>query len=555
MQADDPLLIPARILNEYVYCPRLAYLEWVQGEFRENADVAEGKLEHRRVDEERGELPAPEDADPERPVAARSVLLSSDRLGIIARIDLIEGEGGRVTPVDYKRGRAPDVPEGAWEADRVQVCAQALLLRENGYACDEGVLYYCESRRRVPVPVTDELANRCLAVAEEVRRMARQGTIPPPLVNSPKCLRCSLAPICLPDEVSLLRGAVGEDDVRRIFPARDDAAPLYLQTQGLSVGIRGERVEIREGGSLVRDARLLDVSQVSLFGNIQITTQAVRAFLDRGIPVCYFSMGGWFQGWSQGLTHKNVELRRLQYARAADPEGCLALARRFVAGKIRNSRTLLRRNHPGDPAAALAELARLAEAAEKAGSVETLLGLEGAAARTYFAHFGELLQGGDPGCRSFDFNGRSRRPPTDPVNAILSFLYAVLAKEFTVTTMTVGFDPLMGFYHQPRYGRPALALDLMEEFRPLIAESTVLTLINRKEIGPSDFLRRGNAWVLTENGRKAVLRAYERRMDDLVTHPRFGYQASYRRVLEIQTRLLARTLAGEISEYVPFETR
>lgn len=548
-------LIPARILNEYVYCPRLAYLEWVQREFRENADVAEGRLEHRRVDEERGELPAPEEADPERPVAARSVLLSSERLGIIARVDLIEGEGSHVIPVDYKRGRAPDLPEGAWEADRVQVCAQALVLRENGYTCDEGMIYYCESRRRVPVPVTEELANRCLTVAEDVRRMAREGTIPPPLVNSPKCLRCSLAPICLPDEVSVLRGTLSDDDVRRIFPAREDAAPLYVQTQGLSVGVREERVEVRERGTLVKGARLLDVSQVSLFGNVQVTTQAIKAFLDRGIPVCYFTSGGWFHGWTQGMVHKNVELRQRQYGAAADPAVCLSFARKFVSGKIHNCRTLLRRNHPGEAGAALAELARLAEAAEKAASLETLLGLEGAAARTYFAHFGDLLQSGDPQCRVFDFTGRSRRPPGDPVNALLSFLYALLTKDLAVTLLAVGFDPMLGFYHQPRYGRPALALDLMEEFRPLIAESTVLTLVNRKEIGPRDFLRRGNMWSLTDSGRKAVLRAYERRVDDLVTHPRFGYQVSYRRVLEIQARLLGRALAGEIPEYVAFETR
>ncbi len=548
-------LVPARIVNEYEYCPRLAYLEWVQGEFRENADVAEGRLRHRRVDEEGGTLPEPSEPDRERPVAARSVLLSSERLGLIARIDLVEGEGGRVTPVDYKRGRAPDVPHGAWEADRLQVCAQALLLRDAGYDCREGIVYYCESRRRVPVEVDEDLALKVLETLDAVRRMAAEGEIPPPLVNSPKCVRCSLASICLPDEVSLLRGEGEPGDVRRIFPVRDDASPLYLVTQGLSLGVSGERVLVREAGEKVKEVRLLDVSQVCLFGNIQPTTQAVKALVERGAPVCYFSSGGWFQALTQGMTHKNVELRRLQYATAADPERSLALARRFVSGKIRNSRTLLRRNHPSDPSTSLAELARLADSAERAARMETLLGLEGAAARAYFARFGELLQGADPACGTFDFSGRSRRPPRDPVNAILSFLYAMLAKELTVTTLAVGFDPFLGFYHQPRYGRPALALDLMEEFRPLVAESAALTLINRKEVGPADFLRRGGSVTLSESGRKAAIRAYERRMDELVTHPVFGYQVSYRRVLEIQARLLGRALAKEIPEYPAFETR
>lgn len=555
IDAPSPPLVPARIVNEYEYCPRLAYLEWVQGEFKESADVVEGRLRHRRVDEESGALPPPEQADPERPVAARSVMLSSERLGLIGRLDLVESEGAGVLPVDYKKGRAPDLPERAWEPERLQVCAQVLLLREAGYACDRGIIYYAESRKRVAVEVTEALERKCLDTIEAIRQMASGGAIPPPLVNSPKCVRCSLAPICLPDEVALLRGDAQPDDVRRIFPAREDAYPLYLCSQGLGVGISGERVEIRERGKKVQDIRLLDVSQVCLFGNIQVTTQAIRAFADRGVPVCYFSSGGWFQAHTQGMTHKNVELRRLQYAAAADPTRCLEFARQFAAGKIRNSRTLLRRNHKEDPTGTLAELARLSEAAAKSASIETLLGLEGAAARTYFSRFGELLQGGETGLKEYDFNGRSRRPPADPVNAVLSFLYAMLAKDLTTTALAVGFDPYLGFYHQPRYGRPALALDLMEEFRPLIAESAALTLINRKEVVAGDFVRRGNAVAMSESGRKSVIRGYERRMDELVTHPKFGYQVNYRRVLEIQTRLLGRALAGEVPGYEPFETR
>ncbi len=555
--ADTPDLIPARMLNEYVYCPRLAYLEWVQGEFKDNAEVAEGKLHHRRVDVETGDLPeageAEAEADQEQ-IHARSVLLSSSSLGVIARIDLVEGEGNWVVPVDYKRGRAPDVPEGAWDADRVQIAAQALVLRDNGYACDEGVVYYVKSRRRVTVAIDDALVVRCREAVAGLRALAHDAAIPPPLVNSPKCLRCSLAPICLPDEVTMLREAGAARDVRRIFPARDDAYPLYVQTHGLSIGLDGDVVQVREKGKTIQEVRLLDVSQVCLMGNVQASTQAIREFLSRGVPVCWFSGGGWFHGMAQGEAHKNVELRRLQFAAAGDPAKSLALARAIVAGKVRNARTLLRRNHEPEPEAALAELARLADSAGRAASLETLLGLEGAAARTYFAHFGGLLKGEGTG-GEFDFDGRNRRPPTDPVNAMLSYAYALLAKDLAVTVQAVGFDPFLGFYHQPRYGRPALALDLMEEFRPLIADSVVITVVNKREIGPKDFLRRGGAVAMTAGGRKAVLRAYERRMDEWVTHPVFGYGVTYRRVLEIQARLLGRYLSGEIPEYVSFVTR
>ena len=151
--------------------------------------------------------------------------------------------------------------------------------------------------------------------------------------------------------------------------------------------------------------------------------------------------------------------------------------------------------------------------------------------------------------------GRNRRPPRDPVNAMLSLGYSLLAKDLTVACYAVGFDPYIGFYHQPRFGRPALALDLMEPFRPLIVDSAVLTAINTGMVTPRDFVRVGGSMALTASGRKAVFRAYELRMDTLVTHPLFDYRVSYRRMLEIQSRLLARVLDGEIGEYPVFTTR
>jgi CRISPR-associated protein Cas1 len=155
----------------------------------------------------------------------------------------------------------------------------------------------------------------------------------------------------------------------------------------------------------------------------------------------------------------------------------------------------------------------------------------------------------------FDFTKRNRRPPRDPVNALLSFVYAMLLKDLVATLVGVGLDPYLGFYHQPRYGRPALALDLMEEFRPLVADSVVINLINNGEVRPTDFITRAGACALTPHGRKQVLEGYERRLDTLVTHPHFGYAISYRRIFEVQARLLARHLTGEINFYPAFCTR
>lgn len=199
---------------------------------------------------------------------------------------------------------------------------------------------------------------------------------------------------------------------------------------------------------------------------------------------------------------------------------------------------------------------RLADQAAAAPSVASLLGIEGTAARLYFGAFTSMIRDDKrlPGS-GFTFDGRRRRPPPDPVNCLLSYVYGLLAKELTVVAHAVGFDPYLGFYHRPRFGRPALALDLAEEFRPLIAESVVINLINNGEVSRGDFLVRAGGVTLTSSGRKAVLTAYERRMASELRHPLFGYRASYRRILEIQCRLLAAHLLGETPEYVPVVTR
>lgn len=551
-----PDLVPARMLNEYAYCPRLFYLEWVQSEWADSADTEEGKFRHRRVDEEKGALPDDGEAI-EGKIHAQSILLSSEQYGLIARIDLIEGSGQHVTPVEYKRGNLPDNPERSWEPDRIQLCVQALILRENGYDCSEGYLYYAESRERVRILIDDALASRTLALLAEARLTAEGGIIPAPLVDSPKCPRCSLVGICLPDEVRYLTdGPVDEDGPRRLVPARDDALPVYVATQGMSVGKSGDRLEIKERGKVVQEVRLLDVSQLCLFGNVQVTTQAQKELLDRGVPVCYFTYGGWFYGIATGPSHKNVELRRAQYATAADQSRSLQLAARFVEAKIKNARTLLRRNGQGVAAEALDRLADLAKQAVGAESQESLLGLEGLAARIYFGQFNTMLKPKEEGeVARLDFSGRNRRPPRDPINALLSYAYSLLVKDFTVTCQAVGFDPYLGFYHQPRYGRPSLALDLMEEFRPIIGDSIVIGLINNREIQVKDFISRGGAWSLTPEGKRTFLMAYDRRMDQLVTHPVFGYAISYRRVLEVQLRLLGRYLLGELPAYPQFLTR
>lgn len=555
LSGDLPLL-PARMVNEYQYCPRLAYLEWVQGEWADSSDTVEGRYSHRRVDKPSGDLPDPNAGTAGERIHARSLTLSSNRLGVIAKLDLVEGEGSRVTPVDYKRGKRPHVPKGAYEPERVQLCLQGMLLEEHGYTSDSGILYFTASKEKVQVEFDEELRNATLSAVNGLRLIAAGGQMPPPLEDSPKCPRCSLVSICLPDEVNFLRRGVMTP--RPLVVARDEALPLYVQANRASIRKTGETLEISVEDQRVTTVRLLDVSQVVLMGNVYMTTPTLHELMRREIPVTWHSYGGWFLGHTIGTGHKNVELRTAQYRASFDERVCLKLSKGFVRAKIQNARTIMRRNWKGedDPERLLTEFRWDIDQCARARTMAELLGIEGNAAARYFRSFIQLIRR-DPDARSFtfDFTRRNRRPPSDPVNALLSYAYSLLARTWAVTLTGVGFDPYRGFYHQPRYGRPALALDMMEPFRPLIADSAVLMAINNGEVRPSDFVSAAGSVNLTPDGRKRFIGTFERRMAQEIVHPLFGYKISYRRLLEIQARLLGRFLLGDLVEYPNFTTR
>lgn len=313
----------------------------MQGEWAESSDTVQGRHAHRRVDKPSGDLPDPVAEEPER-VHARSITLSSNRLGLIAKMDLVEGEGNRVTPVDYKRGKRPHVPQGAYEPERVQLCVQGLILEEHGYQCSEGVLYFVESKERVRIAFDDELRALTRNAIDGLRLIAAGGRIPSPLEDSPKCPRCSLVGICLPDEVNFLNKE--QTPPRPLAVARDEALPVYVQAHSAKVAKKGETLEISVEDKVVQTARLIDASQLVLMGNIYVTTPTLHELMAREIPVSWHSFGGWFLGHTIGTGHKNVEIRAAQYRASFDDGACLRLAKGFVVAKIQNQRTLLRRN-------------------------------------------------------------------------------------------------------------------------------------------------------------------------------------------------------------------
>lgn len=549
----DPLpdLLPARMLNEFVYCPRLFYLEWVDHRWADNADTAQGRFVHRGVDRDGRPMPPPEAV--EEMQRARSVQLEDHRLGVVAVIDRVDHSDGTVSPVDFKKG-SPDPDGRAWPADEMQVFVQAAVLRGSGYLVREAVIYYVATNQRVVVPVPEDVEDRVLDTALAARQIAAQPLPPLPLVDSPKCPRCSLVTLCLPDEVnrSLQRTDMPP---RRIVPRDPDHRPVYVTEQGAYVGVRGGRLVVRFKQTEIASVRLIDVAQLCVYGHVQVSTEALTRLWGQGSPVLWFSYGGWLNGWAQGEPHRYVELRRRQII--VHGQGGLGIAGAMLAGKIRNSRTLLRRNSRREvPDSAWETLKSMERQVMTAATVSSMMGYEGTAARTYFGQFTSMLSDRESDIAlSFSEGGRNRRPPRDPVNCLLSFVYGLLLKDLVAVCLGVGLDPFIGVLHAPRFGRPSLALDLAEEFRPLIADSVVLQVLNNGEIKARDFVARSRGIMLTQAGRKAVIAAYERRLEMTVRHPQFGYQVTYRRVMDVQARILAAVMIGELPVYQAMTTR
>jgi len=580
-----------RNLHNFIYCPRLFYFQWVENIFQENADTVAGSHVHRNVDapsklEDPKELGLPEGAK------IRSLRLESEALGLIGVVDIVEGGPDGAEIIDYKKGSARRGAEGEREAkepDAIQVAAHALLLGEQGVKVARGAIYYAADKRRVPVELGEELFAKVRRTIEEARAVAASGRCPPPLKNDARCLYCSAYPVCLPNETlwwskrrkpaetdaQIQFGFIAqtEDAVRdRILealdfaaesgkgpptlepprPEHDDGEVLVVQTPGAQIGQRGDQLLVSVKGEEVRKIPGQQVRAIYCYGAVQITAQAVETCLDLGIDVSYFSPAGRFIGLLRALPASGVDARRGQYRLFELPGVRLQLAREVIRAKIHNQRVMLMRN--GDvPERVLKLMVGFRDATESAREMTELLGIEGNAAAIYFEQFESMLKQRDDW--KFDWRGRNRRPPRDPVNALLSLGYSMLAKELTGVCHAVGLDPFLGFMHQPRYGRPALALDLMEEFRPLVADSVAISLVNRGELGPEDFIRSANGTFLNDRGRKAFWEAWFRRLDTEVSHPEFEYKMAYRRMLEVQARQLWRFVRGEAATYHGFTTR
>ena len=317
--------------------------------------------------------------------------------------------------------------------------------------------------------------------------------------------------------------------------------PVYVNSQGANVALDGQTLEVKVRKQR-RRLRLDEISELVVLGNVQVTTAALQELMRRGIPVCWMTASGWFLGATTGFGHGDGALRAAQHAAAADRSRRLAFARSWVAAKIRNSRTLLRRNgHGAEARNAVRHLTGLADRADRTADLDKLRGFEGAAAATYFKTFPAMLRR-RAAWAATQYHGRNRRPPEDPVNAALSFAYAVQTRSWSVALTAAGLDVYTGYLHDFRHGRPSLALDLLEPMRPRIAESAVLRVLNSGRLKADHVEQEGKAVLLGEYGRRVLLDAIEDRLDETVRHDPLGRTVSYRDLPFIEATRLARAL-------------
>jgi CRISP-associated protein Cas1 len=333
-------------------------------------------------------------------------------------------------------------------------------------------------------------------------------------------------------------------------------------------------------GTILSPARkervpLIKVDDVVVMGEVTLTASALHLLLDRNIEITFLGHYGQFKGRLSPSFSKNALLRLAQYRAHQDMSKRCELARRFVIGKLSNQRTMLqryqRRQSDTEMSQAIDQigdlihkLATLPTNATGTGQplvsgdnrvestpLEAILGMEGAGSAAYFACFGKLITDQE----QWPFAQRIKRPPTDPVNSLLSFGYSLLTSKVASAVQLVGFDHYVGYLHSSVYGRPALALDVMEEFRPIVVDSIVLTMLNKRMLTPDDFEVELGAYRLKDERRKVFFTQFEERLNEEIKHSIFGYQTTYRRCIELQVRLLAKWLAGEIEAYPPFYVR
>ncbi len=525
-------------LHALAYCPRLFYLEEVEELYTQDAAVFAGRRLHVELEKDDGE-------------EWQELTLESDELGLRGKVDALRTRNGDTIPYEHKRGRCyrdeANQPQ-AWESDRLQILAYACLIEVKfGIVIPEGRIRYHADNVLVHVPLDDAGRQEVRAAVQQARQLRQTTERPPIATNERLCVRCSLAPVCLPEETRL-----AQDPDRkpiRLFPKDDERQVIHVTEAGTSVGKSGEQLKIARRDRSADTIPARQVGQMVLHSYVQISTQALYFCAEQEIGVHFISGGGRYLG-SFDAHQGSIQRRIRQYKALSDPSIGLKLSRQLVTCRGQSQRKLLMRGQRGAASVpdaltkAIDQMQRILKQVPQSESLASLLGLEGNLAALYFGALPQLLS--ENSAPEFQFSGRNRRPPKDRFNALLSFGYALLLKDVMNAILVVGLEPALGFYHQPRTQAPPLALDLMEIFRVPIVDLAVMGSINRGQWDVTDdFDVRGDQIWLSDSGRRKFISLYERRKEESWKHPVLDYSLTYRRLIELEVRLLEKEWMGE----------
>jgi CRISPR-associated protein Cas1 len=534
-QEQDTLRVNA--LHALAYCPRLFYLEEVEELYTQDAAVFAGRRLHAEIEKEEGE-------------EWQELVLENNELGLRGKVDALRTRNGQTIPYEHKKGRcyrdASNKPQ-AWQSDRLQILAYACLIEAAlGITVPEGRIRYHADNVLVHIPLDDQGRQEVREAIQQARQLRLTTERPPITTNERLCARCSLAPVCLPEEVRRAQGVTQQPI--RLFPEDDEREVIHVLEAGTCVGKSGEQLKITKRDKSTQALPARQVGQLVIHSFAQISTQALYFCAEQDIGVHFVSGGGRYLGSFEPRAG-SIQRRVRQYQALSQPDTCLKLARQLVACRGQSQRKFLMRGQHGSETVleleqTIAQMQRILKQVPQADSLSSLLGLEGNLAALYFKGLPQLLSPG--AAPEFQFSGRNRRPPQDRFNALLSFGYSLLLKDVMNAILVVGLEPALGFYHQPRTQAPPLALDLMEIFRVPLVDLPVMGAINRGQWdAQADFdVRSGQVW-LSESGRRKFIALYERRKEESWKHPVLGYSLTYRRLLELEVRLLEKEWMGE----------
>lgn len=530
--------IRVNALHALLYCPRLYYLEEVEELYTQDAAVFSGRRLHVELEKDDGE-------------EWTQLVLENSELGLRGKVDALKTRNRQTIPYEHKKGRCyrdRDNKPQAWESDRIQILAYACLIEKAlNIVVPEGRIRYHADNVLVHVPL-DEAGRQAVAAAVSRARQLRQTTERPPIATNERlCARCSLAPVCLPEETRLAQGQT--ERPIRLFPEDDERKVIHITEAGTRIGKSGDQFKItkRSGASTAIPSH--QVGQMVLHSYAQISTQAMYFCAEQEVGLHFISGGGRYLG-SFDTRQGSIQRRIRQYKALTNAERCLQLARQLVACRGQSQRKFLMRaqRNAGTPneavGQAIAQMHRTLKEVPAATSIATLLGLEGNLAALYFGALPQAIS--DAVSPELHFAGRNRRPPKDRFNALLSFGYAMLLKDVMNAILVVGLEPALGFYHQPRTQAPPLALDLMEIFRVPLVDMPIMASVNRNQWDvEADFVVKGEQVWLSDTGRRKFISLYERRKEESWKHPVTQYSLTYRRLIELEVRLLEKEWMGE----------